>query len=253
MLFLFGITNAQVQEISGLVRAEGSVEGIHVINKTSYRYATTNAKGEFVIEANQSDSLYFSSIQYTPKFVVVTSNMIKQRYIDVILEDNITALDEVTIGQILTGDLNSDIANSDAERPLDFYDVGLPGYTGPRKTQNESRLYEADNGKMIYLGLPYAIINLNKFLNTITGRTKKLKQTVKIEKDKSILSHIKNVIGPELFKQEDFPEDLQISFYHFCADDPNFQRLCTNRSDVEILQFLQEKLVEFKANNLSQN
>ena len=173
MLFLFGITNAQVQEISGLVRAEGSVEGIHVINKTSYRYATTNAKGEFVIEANQSDSLYFSSIQYTPKFVVVTSNMIKQRYIDVILEDNITALDEVTIGQILTGDLNSDIANSDAERPLDFYDVGLPGYTGPRKTQNESRLYEADNGKMIYLGLPYAIINLNKFLNTITGRTKK--------------------------------------------------------------------------------
>ena len=61
------------------------------------------------------------------------------------------------------------------------------------------------------------------------------------------------MIGPELFKQEDFPEDLQISFYHFCADDPNFQRRCTNRSDVEILQFLQEKLVEFKANNLSQN
>ncbi len=246
------ISNAQTREISGLVRADGSVEGIHVINKTSYRYTTTNDQGEFTIEAKPSDSLYFSSIQYTPKFVVVTSTMIQQRYVNVILEDNITALDEVTIGQILTGDLNSDISNSEAERPMDFYDVGLPGYTGPRKTQNESRLYEADAGKMIYVGLPYAVLNLNKFLNTITGRTKRLKQTVKIEKDKSILTHIKEVVGPELFKHEDLNDDLKMPFYYFCADDPNFQLRCTNRSDIEILQFLEEKLVEFKANNLSQ-
>lgn len=252
-LFFFGITNAQTQDISGLVRAEGSVEGIHVINKTSYRYATTNDKGEFTIEAKPSDSLYFSSIQYTPKFVVVTSTMIQQRYVNVILEDNITALDEVRIGPILTGDLNSDIINSDVKRPLDFYDVGIPGYTGPRKTQNESRLYEADAGKMINLGLPYALLNLNKFLNTITGRTKKLKQTLKIEKNKSILTHIKEVVGPEMFKHKVLNDDLKMPFYYFCADDPNFQLRCTNRSDVEILQFLQEKLVEFKTNNLSEN
>lgn len=255
IIFLFVAISsaAQTKEISGLVKAEGSVEGIHVINKTSYRYATTNQKGEFSIEAKPSDSLYFSAIQYTPKFVVISPKMIEQRYLEVFLNDNITALNEVTIGQILTGDLNSDIINMEAKRPLDFYDLGIPGYTGPRKTQNEGRLYEADAGKMIYLGFPYASINFHKFLNKITGRTKDLKQLVKIEKDKSILSHIKDVVGPELFKNVSLNENLRAEFYQFCSDDVSFQTRCANRSDVEIMQYLQEKLIEFKANNLSQN
>lgn len=255
ILFLsfIGSVSSQTKEISGVVKAEGSVEGIHVINKSSYRYATTDSNGEFTIVAKTSDSLYFSSIQYTPKFVVVNSTMMNQRYVEVYLDDNITALDEVAIGQILTGDLNSDITNSDAERPLDFYDLGIPGYTGPRKTQNESRLFEADAGKMLYVGFPYAMFNLNKFLNTITGRTKKLKYTLKIEKDKSILTHIKEVVGPELFKNESLDDGLRTEFYHFCADDPEFQLRCTNRSDVEIMQYLDQKLTEFKSNNLNQN
>ena len=97
------------------------------------------------------------------------------------------------------------------------------------------------------------MLNLNKFLNKITGRTKKLKQAVKIEKERNILTHIEEVVGPELFKIENLSEDLVPQFYYFCADDPNFQQRCANISDVQILQFLQEKLKEFKANNLSEN
>lgn len=253
--FLFySILNwGQTHDLSGIVVADGNVEGIHVINKSAYRYATTNTKGEFVIEAKASDSLYFSSIQYTPKFIVVSASMIDQNFIKVYLDDSVTELDEVTIGKILTGDLNSDIGNSDAERPLDFYDLGIPGYTGVRKTQAESRVYEADNGKMVYLGFPFVIINFNKFLNKVTGRTKKLKRVAKFEKEKNILTYIKEVVGPKLFKQEDLAEELHAEFYFFCSDDENFQLRCTNRSDVEILQYLQEKLIEFKANNLADN
>ncbi|MDA8531841.1 hypothetical protein N9K44_03065, partial [Flavobacteriaceae bacterium] len=206
------------------------------------------------IEAKASDSLYFSSIQYTPKFIVVSASMIDQNFIKVYLDDSVTELDEVTIGKILTGDLNSDIGNSGAERPLDFYDLGIPGYTGVRKTQAESRVYEADNGKMVYLGFPpFVRFNFNKFLNKVTGRTKKLKRVAKFEKEKNILMYIKEVVGPELFKQEYLAEELHAEFYFFCSDDENFQLRCTNRSDVEILQYLQEKLIEFKANNLADN
>ena len=179
--------------------------------------------------------------------------MIDQNFIKVYLDDSVTELDEVTIGKILTGDLNSDIGNSDAERPLDFYDLGIPGYTGVRKTQAESRVYEADNGEMVYLGFPFVIINFNKFLNKVTGRTKKLKRVAKFEKEKNILTYIKEVVGPKLFKQEELAEELHAEFYFFCSDDENFQLRCTNRSDVEILQYLQEKLIEFKANNLADN
>ena len=253
LLFCFALSQAQTREFSGIVKADGNVEGIHVINKSSYRYATTDKNGGSIIQAKSSDSLYFSSIQYIPKSVIITPDIVKDSFIEVRLEDGVTELDEVTVGKILTGDLNSDISNSDAERPLDFYDVGIPGFTGPRKTQIESKLYEADAGKMVYIGFPYAMLNFNKFLNKITGRTKKLKQAVKIEKERNILTHIKEVVGPKLFKIENLSEDLVPQFYYFCADDPNFQQRCAHRSDVQILQFLQEKLKEFKANNLSEN
>ena len=253
LLFVFStIIHAQTRELTGIVKANGNVEGIHVINKTAFRYATTNQKGEFTIKGKLSDSLYFSSIQYTPKFVVISAEMINQNFIEVYLSDAITQLDEVTVGKILTGDLGSDINNSDANRPLDFYDLGIPGYTGVRKTQSQRRVYEADNGKYVLLGIP-PIINFNKILNKITGRTKKLKRIAKFEKDKDILTHIKEVVGPELFKQEDLNEELHPQFYFFCTDDENYQARCYNRSDVEILQYLQEKLIEFKANNLSKN
>ena len=158
---------AQKVEISGKIISDGELEGIHVINKTSYRYATTDKNGGFIIQAKLSDSLYFSSIQYIPKIVIITPDIVKDSFIEVRLEDGVTELDEVTVGKILTGDLNSDISNSDAERPLDFYDVGIPGFTGPRKTQIESKLYEADAGKMVYIGFPYAMLNFNKFLDPI--------------------------------------------------------------------------------------
>ncbi len=64
----FSILNwGQTHDLSGIVVADGNVEGIHVINKSAYRYATTNPKGEFVIEAKVSDSLYFFVHTIYPK------------------------------------------------------------------------------------------------------------------------------------------------------------------------------------------
>lgn len=244
---------AQTREITGAVSASGSVEGIHVINRNSYRYATTDENGIFKIQAKVSDTLYFSSIQYIPKEISVSLEVIQKKIIMVKLEDSVTSLDEVILGQILTGDLYSDINNSDAKRPLDFYDFGLPGYTGPRRTLIENRVVEATENPYIFLGIPPRP-NLWKILNKITGRTKRLKQNLKIERDKNILKHIKKVIGPELFKYAELSQSLRPEFYYFCADDENFQRRCNkDKSDVEILQFLEEKLPEFKANIISEN
>lgn len=247
------ISFSQTREISGKINALGSVEGIHVINKTSYRYATSDQNGNFKIQAKLSDTLYFSSIQYSPISVIISPKIIDTKAIVVKLENYVTELDEVTIGNILTGDLNSDINNSDAERSINFYDLGIPGYTGIRKTQIQNRLDEADTGKFIYWGIPTPQFNLWKILNRVSGRTKRLKNNVKVEKDKNILKHIKNVVGPELFKNKELEQDLRAEFYFYCSDDPNFYNRCTNRSDVEIMQFLDEKLTEFKKIISSEN
>ena len=242
-------SHAQKVELSGKIISNGELEGIHVINKTSYRYTTTDQNGLFIIEGKLSDSLYFSSIQYIPKTIVLTAQHIKSKSITVSLSESINALDEVMVGTVLTGDLNSDITNSDAERPIDFYDLGIPGYTGPRLNLAERRLFEADAGPLV-IGLG---INFSKFLNMISGRTKMLKEHVKLDNDRRTLQRIKDVVGPLFFTKNQLNEDKRMEFYYFCADAPDFQQRCKGRSDVEIFQFLDSKLKAFKIASLSDN
>jgi hypothetical protein len=257
--YIFGITliasfslKAQNTRISGQIISDGELEGIHVINKTAYRYATTDENGFFIVEGKVSDSLYFSSIQHQPKTVVLTKLEVNSRTLTVTLLESLNELDEVVIGAILTGDLNSDIGNSGAKRPLDFYDLGIPGYTGPRMNLVERRLYEADSGPLIPFGIPPSI-NIYKLLNMISGRTKMLKTHVKLDKDKQSIQRLSDIVGPLFFINHDLVEDMRMEFYYFCSDDPDFQFRCVNRSDVEVLEYLDEKLIEFKTLQLPEN
>ena len=240
---------AQKVELSGQIISNGDLEGIHVINKTSYRYTTTDKSGVFTIEGKLSDSLYFSSIQTLPKTIVLSSKQINSKFITITLSESINALDEVMIGTVLTGDLNSDITNSEAKRSIDFYDLGIPGYTGPRMDLVERRLYEADGGPLI----PGLGLNFSKLLNMITGRTKMLKEHVKLDKDKQAIRFIKDIVGPLFFTTHELEKSKRMEFYYFCADAADFQERCLGRSEVEVLEFLEGKLDAFKAANLSKN
>lgn len=238
---------AQTIEISGMVVGTEEVENIHVINKTSNKFATTNSLGAFKIEVKLSDTLVFSSIKYKLKAVEVTSKHLKDKRITVFLEENVNELDQVVVGKILTGQLDSDVKNADKDRDLDFYDVGIPGYTGKTKTQSERRLYEADAGKLVYLGLG-AGVNLNKLLNKITGRTKELKERVRKEHNTVLLNSIKDRLSESFFKTYPLEESQRTDFFYFCSEDPTFELRCKEKSDIEIVEFLAEKMLAYKEN-----
>ena len=68
-----------------------------------------------------------------------------------------------------------------------------------------------------------------------------------------VIQHIKEVVGPLFFKTNELDENKRMEFYYFCADAPDFQQRCKGRSDVEILQFLEIKLKEFKLASLTKN
>ena len=87
--------------------------------------------------------LYEVITQTQLKAIVIDDEMLKNRTIEVNLEEQVNQLDEVTVGKILTGDLLSDINNTEGEPPINFFDVGIPGYTGKPATQSERRLAEA--------------------------------------------------------------------------------------------------------------
>ena len=148
LIYFGGFQNlkAQDQGIHGQVVGSQSVENIHVINSTSKVFTITNSKGEFKISAKLNDTLVFSSVQYKKLNVLVTANLFYEKPVLIFLEDAINELEEVVIGKILSGNLEEDISVFDVERDINFYDVGIPGYTGKKKTQTERLLNEATTG-----------------------------------------------------------------------------------------------------------
>lgn len=249
LLFLFSsIGFSQNLTLNGIVTGEETVENIHVINRSQKKYTTTNEKGYFKIEALKNDTIVFTSVQYKPYTHIVTSKNILNKELSVALEINVNELPEAVIGFTLTGDLNKDILNSDAKRPINFYDVGIPGYTGKKMRKSERLLAEAGEFKpSMLLGVLAGGIPLNPILNGISGRTKELKKRVALEDNTIFMNALKNRLSEAFFKENELKKELRADFFYFCAEDKNFETRCAI-SDLEALKFMKEKYLVYKEN-----
>jgi hypothetical protein len=229
---------SQSTEIEGRVKASSDIDRIHIINKTANKFTVTNDNGEFEITASANDTILISAIQYKPLEVIITPQIIQSKILFVNLTDKITELDEVVVGKLLTGDLLSDIENSDTKRDLNFYDLGIPGYTGKQKTQSERRLHEATSGG--------GLVPLTPILNWMSGRTKKLKEQIKRENLDNAVLETKSNLSEMLFNIDSLEESKREEFFYFVTDDPKFLPLSKLNNDMKMLEFLQQKLEEFK-------
>jgi len=239
------LCSAQSVEIRGQVLGYSDIEGIHVINKTLNKFTTTTKSGTFSILVQLNDTIVFSSIQYKLTSVQVTKKIFNDKKISISLEEKINKLPQVTVGKVLSGDIEFDLRNNKVDKPIDFYDVGIPGYVGKPKTQNERRLFEADAGKMIYYYGFLLSINFHKFLNTVSGRTKMLKKRVKQESDMALLQTIKSNVSEDFFNNYPLNENLRNQFFYFCTDDMYFESRCKGKSSIEVYNYLEEKYGQF--------
>ena len=247
------VSISQVVEINGIVMANSDVEGIHVINKTSKFYSTTNQKGEFIIRGKLNDTLVFSSVQYKLESLLINPELLITKTLTVNLVEHINELNEVYIGNSLSGNLQDDISNVKGKPDINFYDVGIPGYTGKLKTQNERRLFEADHGKILQLGVskeldPELKINFHKLLNKISGRTKMLKSRVELDKKDALMFSLKAKYSKDLFNVYQLSDEKQMDYFYFCSEDKNFEEIASISNDLQILDFLKEKLFKYKSN-----
>lgn len=241
---------SQNTALVGHVTGEEGVENIHVINRTQKLYKTTNNKGEFNIKAVKNDTIVFTSVQYKSFTHVVTTENIKNKTLNINLETQVNELPEAIIGFTLTGDLNKDVLNSDAKRPINFFDVGIPGYTGKKKTKNERILAEASGFSPKLggsLGGVGGSIGLAPIINAISGRTKKLKKIIALDENTKMMNALKNRLSEAFFKENELKKELRADFFYFCAEDETFETRCAS-SDLEALKFMKEKYIKYKEN-----
>lgn len=244
------IFNAQEVEINGKVIVDGDndVEGIHIINKTANKFTITGVNGTFTIPAKRNDTILISGIKYKHQELIVNDLIIQSKQMTVYLEENIYQLDEVLIGKFLTGDVRTDILNTKIKDEINFYDVGIPGFTGKPLTQSERKLFEADSGKFLYFyGIGFAV-NVHKILNRISGRTKTLKQIVRIEAIEDCMNKAESEFSDAIFGELIIEEQLKRDFFYFASDDPKFLELCKSNYPMEMYEYLVEKLINYKDN-----
>lgn len=238
-ILLFSVTiSAQLKELKGKVIGNGEVEGIHILNKTALKYTVTDNDGSFTILAKQNDTLTISGLRYKTKELLVSKNIIQNNALQIYLEENITELDQVTVGKILTGNLGSDIKNQDIETPINFYDLGIPGYTGKQKTLSERKLAAATSGS----GIPLIAI-----LNAISGKTKELKARVKLDKQIKCVERLKDSYKDLIFEDENLSDELQNRFFNFIMDSEKLDKACKADNILFPITFLKEELKLFKA------
>lgn len=249
VLIGFNSVYGQSIELSGKIESKTNSENIHVINKSAKVFTITDRAGRFRITAKLNDTLTFSSIQHKEKEVVVLKEHISSEAILVKLEEQINTLEEVVVGKVLTGDLLSDIKNVEGDPPINFYDVGIPGYTGKPATQSERRLSEAGEFKpKMLLGALTGGIPLNPILNGISGRTKMLKKRVELEEREKLMRSIKARLSEDFFVSNPLKDDLKMDFFYFCADDTDFIKHCKNQTDFKVLIFLRMKYEQYLDN-----
>ena len=238
---------AQTKELNGQLVANDEVDGLHIQNKTAAKYTISNEDGSFVIPAKVSDTLIISGVKYQIKEVVITASIIELGQFNVHLIENVSELNEVVVGKILTGSLESDISNSDAETEINFYDLGIPGYKGKPLTQNERKLHDADAGPMGYIGLGGGV-NLHKLLNKVSGRTKKLKAIVELDDRDKCSKRLRDDYESILFEKDTLTISLRILRLLYCQEDEEFLNLCNAKNEIKMLEFLQAKLLVYQEN-----
>ncbi|MDW5290440.1 hypothetical protein [Formosa sp. PL04] len=244
-VLLYAKVNAQTVTIKGEVTGADDIENIHVINKTSKTFTITNNVGQFEISAKLKDTLVFSSIQYTGLEVIIDATVIINKTITVNLEEYVNTLDEVIVGKVLTGNLMLDIGSNEITPDINFYDVGISGFTGTRKTQTERRLQEATGG---------GLLAINPIINAISGRSKMMKMHVELERNDQLITKIRPNLSEDFFSDHPLSEFKQMDFWYFCSEDQNFKIRCENKGNIEILNFLNEKYAEYiKSSNITPN
>lgn len=246
------LLQAQRQEIKGKLIADDDVEGIHILNKTASKYTVSNEKGEFSIEAKATDTLFISSLIYNNKEIIISKEHEDSNSIEIKLDEKVSELDKVIVGKILTGSLQSDLENSDAKTEINFYDLGIPGNTKLPLTQNEKKLHDADGGSWGHLGLGFGV-NFHKLLNKISGRTKKLKDIVELDDRDKCINRLRIDYESIIFENDTLPKNLRDEYFLFSQEDENFLNLCKKDNDIEMLEFLQQKLKAYRENLDSSN
>ncbi|AWX45367.1 hypothetical protein HME9304_02381 [Flagellimonas maritima] len=239
VIFASNAQKSNQKEIKGKVYSKDKdVVGVVVQNITSNSAVITGIDGNFSILAKLSDTLIFSAVQFKRKLLPVTEELLNTKSVTVILEEFVNELKEVVVKPFnLSGDLGQDLGGLELEKNVSAEALGLPNAHRKIPTQSERKLQQSTFGKFnpsMILAPP-----LDPIINAITGRTKMLKNRVKVDKAYARTQRVQDVYIDSLFVTTfKIPAEKINDFMYFCEVDEKFQQTVDSKDRLKILDYL---------------
>lgn len=237
--FLCNTKGQQQKEImiSGkTILNENGVEGVFVKNESSNETTNSDTDGRFTIKCQLGDIIYFSYL--------ITETIRKKISTKEYQSNNLL----VTMTS-KTIDLNEVIINKNA---ITAEKIGIIPENQKKYTAAERRLKTAGDFKPIHLlSILGGTLPLDPIINKITGRTKRLKKELEIEKKERLFNRLK-----ALYKDDFYVVNLKIpkiyvdAFRYFCIENQSLVSYLTSRNK-QLLELLMSELAVTFNKNLS--
>lgn len=251
LLFLAAFSvSAQQKELKGKVYSKDKdVVGVVVQNVTTQRAVITDVDGNFSILIKLNDTLVFSAVQFKRKILPVNEVLFNTNFITVPLEEFVNELKEVVVKPYdLSGDLGQDLGGLQLEKDVSAEALGLPNAHQKIPTQSQRKLQQATFGKFnvgMILTPP-----LDPIINAITGRTKMLKNRVKVDKAYARTQRVQDFYVDSLFVTTlKIPSEKIEDFMYFCEVDEQFQQTVDLKDKLKLWDFLVLKSRAYRENN----
>lgn len=249
ILFLI-VTNGIAQKlprenINGQLVSEAvSLDGILITNQTAKLSTVSQNDGSFQILVRVKDSLVFSGINIPHQILVIKESDLKFTIFRIQLESQATNLDEVIIKRnSLSGNLKQDSENiilTQVKIKIDNLAVMDQLFEDDLKSAPDNKLMPGyiDNTYMMDFA------KIGSKLARVFAKKKPQKNGNKELNQFSLLAQNR-------FSKTFFRNNLKIaeghiaSFLNFCENDPQAQELIAKADDFELIQFLEQKRLEF--------
>ena len=208
-----------------------SLSGIHVVNTSRANAVISDVNGFFEISVQVGERLQFSGIQFKLKELIISQSIFDSEIITVYLDTFVNELDEVVVRpHDLSGNLSLDIANTNIPRPLNFYDVGIPGFKGQLKERIPSI-------KEMALDLALVQVDVEAVYKYVSGYYRKLKLKRKQDKEFKTMLKIIEFYGLYFFAEKYNLELEQVyDFVLGCNENTTLLLLFNQSRHQEVIQ-----------------
>lgn len=219
LFFIEFFCSSQDKNFVGKIETQALLSNVLVVNLTKQAETKTDGFGRFSIKAEAGDLLVFSG-----EYVKRTRFLIESEHLE---RENIIALEHQHF-QIETVTINKINISSE--------DLGLIPKGQKRYTQAERRLKTATDSNLEYNWLiPTISFSLDPLINSISGRTKKLKEQLDIEHFNQNMVLTESFLPDEVLIFEfGVPPNYTKSFRIFLVDNSDFLEVLQKGSAADI-------------------